>query len=187
MLSAGVPLKVVSEVFGHASVCDHRRHLRARQSRGFARGADSAQRRPLLKKVVIKGGQKVKPIMKPSHWGRGITPLTRPFVSRAWRDLSSRPLDPQIGPRLLSCVNHISPVSIVDRWRALSSAGVVRSWSVVSPHSPGALVICQPLPGRVSVLSCVKNLAHTPFSGEVTAFSGPRLFQLMNLARPRRD
>jgi hypothetical protein len=53
-----------------------------------------------------------------------------------WRDLNSRPLDPQIGPRLLSCVNHISPVSIVDRWRALSSAGVVRSWSVVSPHSP---------------------------------------------------
>jgi integrase len=40
MLSAGVPLKVVSEVFGHASVAI-RRHLRARQSRGFAGGADS--------------------------------------------------------------------------------------------------------------------------------------------------
>ena len=29
---------------------DHRRHLRARQSRGFAGGADSAQRRPIVKR-----------------------------------------------------------------------------------------------------------------------------------------
>ena len=47
--------------------CDHRRHLWARQSRSFAGGAGSAQRRPLVKQVVIKGGQKAKPIMKPSH------------------------------------------------------------------------------------------------------------------------
>jgi integrase len=53
MLSAGVPLKVVSEVFGHQRR-DHRRHLRARQSRRFAGGVDSAQRRPL----VTKSGQK---------------------------------------------------------------------------------------------------------------------------------
>jgi hypothetical protein len=67
-----------------------------------------------------------------------------------WRDLNSRPLDPQIGPRLLSCVNNLSLVSIVDRCRALSSAGVVRSWSVVSPHSPGALVIANPVGASVS-------------------------------------
>jgi hypothetical protein len=32
-----------------------------------------------------------------------------------WRDLNSRPFDPQIGPRRLSSVNHLSLVSIVDR------------------------------------------------------------------------
>jgi hypothetical protein len=73
MLSAGVPLKVVSEVFGHASVAitgDIYGHV---SPEGFAGRADSAQRGPLDEKVVLKGGQKVKLIMKPSHWGRGIT------------------------------------------------------------------------------------------------------------------
>ena len=32
-----------------------------------------------------------------------------------WRDLNSRPLDPQIGPPWLSSVNHLSLVSMVDR------------------------------------------------------------------------
>jgi hypothetical protein len=32
-----------------------------------------------------------------------------------WRDLNSRPLDPQIGPPRLSSVNHLSLVSMVDR------------------------------------------------------------------------
>jgi hypothetical protein len=32
-----------------------------------------------------------------------------------WRDLNSRPLDPQIGPGLLSSVNHCSLASMVDR------------------------------------------------------------------------
>jgi hypothetical protein len=32
-----------------------------------------------------------------------------------WRDLNSRPLDPQIGPPQLSSVNHLSLVSMVDR------------------------------------------------------------------------
>jgi hypothetical protein len=32
-----------------------------------------------------------------------------------WRDLNSRPLDPQIGPLRLSSVNHLSLVSMVDR------------------------------------------------------------------------
>jgi integrase len=40
MLSAGVPLKVVSEVFGHASVAITETST-ARQSRSFAGGADS--------------------------------------------------------------------------------------------------------------------------------------------------
>jgi hypothetical protein len=31
-----------------------------------------------------------------------------------WRDLNSRPLDPQIGPPRLSSVNHISLVSMFD-------------------------------------------------------------------------
>jgi hypothetical protein len=31
-----------------------------------------------------------------------------------WRDLNSRPLDPQIGPPRLSSLNHLSLVSIVD-------------------------------------------------------------------------
>jgi hypothetical protein len=41
-------------------------------------------------------------------------------------------------------VNDLSLVSMVDRGGALSSAVVVRSWSVVLPHSPGALVIPNP-------------------------------------------
>jgi hypothetical protein len=53
--------------------------------------------------------------------------------------LNSRPLDPQIGPGLLSSVNHCSLASTVDRRCALSSAVVVRSWSVVSLH-PHCLV-----------------------------------------------
>jgi hypothetical protein len=32
-----------------------------------------------------------------------------------WRDLNSRPLDPQIGPPPLTSVNHLSQVSMVDR------------------------------------------------------------------------
>jgi hypothetical protein len=32
-----------------------------------------------------------------------------------WRDLNSRPLDPQIGPPRLSSVNHLSLVSMIDR------------------------------------------------------------------------
>jgi integrase len=60
MLSAGVPLKVVSEVFGHASVAitgDIYGHV---SPEGFAGGADSAQRRSLLKKVVKRwSGEKM--------------------------------------------------------------------------------------------------------------------------------
>jgi hypothetical protein len=47
-----------------------------------------------VKKVVIKGGQKVRPIMKPSHSGGEIYPLNRSFAKSGWRDLNSRPLDP---------------------------------------------------------------------------------------------
>jgi hypothetical protein len=32
-----------------------------------------------------------------------------------WRDLNSRPLDPQIGPPRLSSPNYLSLVSMVDR------------------------------------------------------------------------
>jgi hypothetical protein len=32
-----------------------------------------------------------------------------------WRDLNSRPLDPQIGPPQISGVNYLSLVSMVDR------------------------------------------------------------------------
>jgi hypothetical protein len=32
-----------------------------------------------------------------------------------WRDLNSRPLDPQIGPPRLSSVNYCSLASVVDR------------------------------------------------------------------------
>ena len=32
-----------------------------------------------------------------------------------WRDLNSRPLDPQIGCPWLSSLNHLSLVSVVDR------------------------------------------------------------------------
>ena len=53
-----------------------------------------------------------------------------------WRDLNSRPLDPQIGPLWVSSVNHLSLVSIVDRWGALTSAVVVRNWSVVFASLP---------------------------------------------------
>jgi hypothetical protein len=36
-------------------------------------------------------------------------------VWSGWRDLNSRPLDPQIGPLRLSSVNHLSLVSKIDR------------------------------------------------------------------------
>jgi hypothetical protein len=58
MLSASVPLKVVSEVFGHASVAitgDIYGHV---SPEGFAGGPGGpAQRRPSGKKVITKGGQ----------------------------------------------------------------------------------------------------------------------------------
>jgi hypothetical protein len=44
-----------------------------------------------------------------------MTYLTRPFTLSGWRDLNSRPLDPQIGLQRLSSVNHCSLASTVDR------------------------------------------------------------------------
>jgi hypothetical protein len=81
------------------------------------------------------------------------------IVWSGWRDLNSRPLDPQIGLPLFWSVNNLSLVSIVDRRRALSMTGVVRSWSVVSQHSPGALVITRPVwqVSALSWLSCGKS------------------------------
>jgi len=63
---------------------------------------------------------------------------------------------------------------IVNRWRALSSAGVVRSWSVVSPHSPGPLVIANPVGASVSSVLRPESGSYA-LSAEVTAFSRPRL------------
>jgi hypothetical protein len=37
------------------------------------------------------------------------------IVWSGWRDLNSRPLDPQIGPPRLSSANDLSLVSMVDR------------------------------------------------------------------------
>jgi hypothetical protein len=54
-------------------------------------------------------------IMKSSRASSNISHLTRPFTQSGWRDLNSRPLDPQIGPPRLSSVNHLSLVSKVDR------------------------------------------------------------------------
>jgi hypothetical protein len=36
-------------------------------------------------------------------------------ILSGWRDLNSRPLDPQIGRPRLSSLNHLSLVSMVDR------------------------------------------------------------------------
>jgi hypothetical protein len=53
-------------------------------------------------------------------------------------------------------VNHYSLPSVVNRWGVLSSALVVRSWSVVSPHSHAALVIAAP--GQVRVSSVLPEI-----------------------------
>jgi len=45
----------------------------------------------------------------------GLHTLARQFTWSGWRDLNSRPLDPQIGPMRLSSVNHLSLVSMFDR------------------------------------------------------------------------
>jgi hypothetical protein len=69
-------------------------------------------------------------IMKPSRTSSDIGHLTRPFTQSGWRDLNSRPLDPQIGPLGLWSVKDY-------RWCPLLTVGVHlvrRAWSVVSPH-----------------------------------------------------
>jgi hypothetical protein len=63
MSSAGVPLKVAFEVFGHASVAitgDIYGHV---SPEGFAGGPDPAQRRPSGKKVVTERWSNVKMIL----------------------------------------------------------------------------------------------------------------------------
>jgi hypothetical protein len=55
----------------------------------------------------------------------------RPSVWSGWRDLNSRPLDPQIGPCRSLSVSDLSLMSVVDRGNATSLLGLVRSWSVV--------------------------------------------------------
>jgi integrase len=65
MLCAGVPLKVVSEVFGHASVAitgDTDGHVSPEVSREAVTRLSDA--------LVKKGGQKMKPIMKPKSMSR---------------------------------------------------------------------------------------------------------------------
>jgi hypothetical protein len=42
-------------------------------------------------------------------------PLLLGQTLSGWRDLNSRPLDPQIGPPRLSSVNELSLVSMLDR------------------------------------------------------------------------
>lgn len=71
-------------------------------------------------------------------------------------------------------VNHLSLMSMVDRRRALSLAAVVRSWSVVSTRSPGALVIANP-GGRVR-----SALGASP--DHIAARSGPTLLVVLGLA-----
>jgi hypothetical protein len=61
---------------------------------------------------------------------------TRAFRS-GWRDLNSRPLDPQVGPFRSLSVRDLSLVSVVDRAHALNLVGLVPSWSVVVYPSPG--------------------------------------------------
>ena len=41
--------------------------------------------------------------------------VNKGYLSSGWRDLNSRPLDPQIGRPWLSSLNHLSLVSMVDR------------------------------------------------------------------------
>ena len=68
-----------------------------------------------MKKGVQKRCAEVITIMKPSRASSNIGGLTRQFTQSGWRDLNSRPLDPQIGPPRLSSVNHCLLVSMVDR------------------------------------------------------------------------
>jgi hypothetical protein len=70
-------------------------------------------------------------IMKSSRASSNISHLTRPFTQSGWRDLNSRPLDPQIGPLRSLSVNDLSVISVVERGHALSVVGLVRNWSVL--------------------------------------------------------
>ena len=67
-----------------------------------------------MKKVCKKGAEAIM-IMKSSRANSTISHLTRPFTQSGWRDLNTRPLDPQIGLSRLSRVNHLSLVSMVNR------------------------------------------------------------------------
>jgi hypothetical protein len=55
----------------------------------------------------------MEPNRDPADQTRNMLSLGR--LLSGWRDLNSRPLDPQIGPPRLSSVNHLSLVSMVDR------------------------------------------------------------------------
>ena len=54
----------------------------------------------------------LRPLAEVRRVGNRLSPAV---LLSGWRDLNSRPLDPQIGPPRLSSVNHCSLVSIVDR------------------------------------------------------------------------
>jgi hypothetical protein len=95
MLSAGVPLKVVS-VFGHAGVAikggtcgDVSRAFLGRRWLGSATHSHE--------KRWSKRWSNVKTILKHNYFDQRILHPTRSFTLSGWRDLNPRPLDPQIG------------------------------------------------------------------------------------------
>ena len=62
---------------------------------------------PVATRLATVGG------FDPRGGGRNHFPLGQ--IWSGWRDLNSRPLDPQIGLSRLSSVTHLSLVSMVDR------------------------------------------------------------------------
>jgi hypothetical protein len=78
-----------------------------------------------------------------------------------WRDLNSRPLDPQIGPCRSLSANDLSLGSIVDGGHALSLVGLVRSWSVVRTAFSRAAQVSFAIPVSLSAAATIRVPART--------------------------
>jgi hypothetical protein len=113
LIASGTHMEVVQEVLRHSSYAHHGGHLQPCSHRAAAGGRRAA--RGGVSVVTAPVATLVATFRPPGQVGWERNMLSLAALRSGWRDLNSRPLDPQIGPRRLSSVNHLSLVSIVDR------------------------------------------------------------------------